>query len=730
MQIDKRAALMEQTAPELTSELHIPPQLVNILFALLATLALLLCEGMTDPEQSQVRALSLLLLALCALGLALSRWRQVLGRWVTVLSPLLVIAPAHLWMGDTGLLVLAAIPVGLAIALITPSAATGIALGETGLLILAYRFGTVDAETLIVALGALWSMLGLCYAVYRPMHQYAHYAWTYYRQAQDLVEESRDRRAELRQALDDLTHANRQIALANDKTASMRIIAEEAQKTKASFVAKVSHEFRTPLNMIIGLTDLLVETPEVYGDQLPTPLLEDLKIVHRNCEHLSSMVNDVLDLSQAEAGRLTLHREMVDLAEVIDSALVVVQPLLHKKGLDLQVHSSSDLPEVHCDRTRIRQVILNLVSNAARFTEQGGITVRAQEQGNQVVVSVSDTGPGIAEQDAERIFEPFCQAGRYPWRETGGSGLGLSISKQFVELHHGQIWLESQVGIGTTFFFDLPISEPIEPVARPERWISEDWIWRQRSTRAELPDAHYRPRIVVCDPAASLRHTCQRYAEDAEFVEVPSPAYILPALEECPAHAIVLNGNSQEQMNTLVGETLGTVSDTPIIGCAVPPQLERALDAGAQGYLIKPVTRSDLEQAIAQLEMPVQRVLVVDDSPDVLQLFTRMLLTIDETIEVHTASDGEQAIVELESDPPDLLLLDIVMPHMDGWQVLAQKNQDPRFREIPVIFLSAQDPAEQPLENKALLATIGGGLSLSKTLRCAMALSSLMLEPD
>lgn len=721
---------MDQTAPELTSELHIPPQLVNALLALLATLALLLCEGMSDPAQSQMRVLSLLLLALSVLGWALSSWSQRVGRWATVLTPLLVITLAHVWLGDQSVLAGAAIPVGLAIALITPAAATGIAVGQTGLLLLAYWSGSVDAETLIVALGALWSTLGLTYAVYRPMHQYAHYAWTYYRQAQDLVEESRDRRAELRQALDDLTHANRQIALANDKTASMRIIAEEAQKTKAAFVAKVSHEFRTPLNMIIGLTDLLIETPEVYGDQLPTPLLEDLKIVHRNCEHLSSMVNDVLDLSQAEAGRLTLHRERVDLAEVIDSALIVVQPLLHKKGLALTVQSAPELPKVHCDRTRIRQVILNLVSNAARFTEQGGITVRTQQQGNRIVVRVADTGPGIAEEDAERIFEPFCQAGRHPWRETGGSGLGLSISKQFVELHHGQIWLESQVGTGTTFFFDLPISEPIEPVARPERWISEDWIWRQRTTRAELPDAHYRPRIIVCDPAASLRHTCQRYAEDAEFVEVPSPAHILPALEECPAHAIVLNGSSQEQMNDLVNETRGAVPDTPVIGCAVPPQLERALDAGAEGYLIKPVTRKDLEHAIKKLETPVQKVLAVDDSPDVLQLFTRMLLTIDEAIEVHTAAHGEQAIFELRSDPPDLLLLDIVMPQMDGWQVLAQKNQDPRLREVPVIFLSAQDPAEQPIENKALLAAMGEGISLSKTLRCALALSSLMLEPD
>ena len=238
------------------------------------------------------------------------------------------------------------------------------------------------------------------------------------------AEEVRSRRAEVEQALADLEHANRQLALANERMAVLRAIAEEAQKSKTEFVARVSHEFRTPLNMIIGLVDLLVETPEVYGEALPTAFFEDLKIVHRNCEHLSSMVSDVLDLSQVEAGRVALHQERVNLAELIDGAVAVVASLLERKGLALAVEVPPDLPVIYCDPTRIRQVVLNLVSNAVRFTERGGITIRAAQEGDAVQVSVADTGPGITPEDALRIFEPFCQGNARPLARSGRQRAG------------------------------------------------------------------------------------------------------------------------------------------------------------------------------------------------------------------------------------------------------------------------------------------------------------------
>ena len=194
-------------------------------------------------------------------------------------------------------------------------------------------------------------------------------------------------------------------------------------------------------------------------------LVQSLEIVQRNTDHLATMINDVLDLSQAESGQLALHREWVELGTEIENALAaVVLLLIEKKGLYLQVTIADSFPQVYCDKTRIRQVILNLVSNAARFTERGGITVEARHQGHDVLISVADTGPGIAPSDLERIFEPFYQSDNAQ-PGLGGSGLGLNISQQFIERHQGRIWVESECGsaydgCGSTFSFRLPISPP------------------------------------------------------------------------------------------------------------------------------------------------------------------------------------------------------------------------------------------------------------------------------
>jgi signal transduction histidine kinase/CheY-like chemotaxis protein len=609
-------------------------------------------------------------------------------------------------------------------------AAAVTAVGETALLALwaSKMLAVQEGAAIAVALGTIWAVLGVMCAVYVPVYQLGGWMWAYFQRARGALEEERDRKAQLGQALDDLAHANRQLLLINERLAALRLIAEEAQKTKAAFVAKVSHEFRTPLNMIIGLIDLLVETPGVYGPDLPPALFEDLEIVHRNCEHLSSMVNDVLDLSQAEAGRLSLHREYVDLSEIIAGALAVVRPLMEKKALALHVAIPDGLPAVYCDKTRIRQVVLNLVSNAARFTEKGSIAIHVAQQDSHVVVSVADTGPGISPEVAERIFEPFCQGIGSLWRDKGGSGLGLSISKQFVELHGGRIWLESQEGVGTTFAFDLPISLPAPHVDRPERWIKEDWIWLERPSRTRLPEPSYRQRVVLCDATGDLFPAFARCSDEVEFVQTRDLARAAQELRRCPAHALVINALSPDDLWPLVRRARSEVPDMPVIGCSVPPQLETALQAGAIDYLIKPVTRNDLEAAIRVTGRPVKRVLAVDDDPDVLQLWTRMLHACDGGMEVIGATGGAQALDALRSERPDLMLLDIVMPDVDGWQVMERKQQDAAIQDVPVILISAQDPIEQQRKSPLFLATVGDGFSVSQLLHCSLALSSFLLQ--
>jgi len=555
----------------------------------------------------------------------------------------------------------------------------------------------------------------------------------YFDRTQRFLEEARDRKAELDQALESLAHANRQLALTSERTAALRRIAEKAQKAKTTFVANVSHEFRTPLNMIIGLVDIMVEAPELYAVALSPRMREDLEVVHRNCEHLSNMITDVLDLTRVEAGRLALHRERVNLQKIIDLAVAVVRPLLEKKQLAVQITVPNDLPEVYCDRTRIRQVILNLVSNAARFTEEGEITIQVVRQDQHVLVSVTDTGPGISQDDAERIFEPFCQGTSELWRDKGGSGLGLSISRQFVRLHGGRMWLESQLGGGTSFFFTLPISLSIEHIAGSGHQIREDWVWRERAFRTgQVVSAEQlvKPRVIICDETGALYPEFARYSDEVEFVDARELMQATQELRQCPAHALILNTATPDDLWPLV-ETAGQEAPgTPIVGCSVPRMVGCAIDAGALGHLIKPVTCADLEEAIQAVGKPVRRVLVVDDDPDVLRLFRRMLQVCDSTLEVATACSGEQAIVELRRTLPDLMLLDIVMLDMDGWQVLEAMNRDERIGDVPTFFVSAQDPADQPLVSRFLLATMNGGLPLGKLLTCSLEMSALLLKPE
>jgi len=677
-----------------------------------------------DPEG----ALNLAPVILVTTGVVflVDTWDSRVGRWLLISELVGLCWLLDGWLRVPGALALTVIPTALAAPLINPWATMAVALGQTVFLILLPGHHSIGTD-LAVALGLVWALAGIVFMIYRPVLQIARWSFEQFQRAQRLLEEARNRQAELKQALEDLAYVNRQLALMNEKLAIARQVAEEAQKTKAAFVANVSHEFRTPLNMIIGLVDLLVETPEVYGESLPRALLKDLEIVRRNCEHLASMINDVLDLSQVEAGRLALHKERVNLAEVIQKASLVVRPLLDKKALGLQVNLPQDLPMVYCDRTRIRQVILNLMSNAARFTESGGITVDVAQDGQFVIVEVTDTGPGISPEDADKIFQPFHQGAGKSSRDQCGSGLGLSISKRFVELHGGRMWFKSQVGRGSTFSFKLPISPPIGPVARPERWIADGYV--ERAARTEAPLAKLEQRIVLCDETEEVGKLLKRYADGLEIVATRDLMQVKHELRKLPAQAVVFNTRFLEDLWPTMDKARQELLDIPILGFSLPPRTEHAILAGARGYLVKPVTRADLREAIATLGETVRRVLVVDDDSDALQLLTRMVQACDQTLQVLTASGGRDALEILRARRADLVLLDILMPDMDGWQVLATKAQEEAIRDIPVILVSAQDPRERPMESPLLMATMGQGLSISKLLTVLRQLSALLLHP-
>jgi signal transduction histidine kinase/CheY-like chemotaxis protein len=700
------------------------------------------------------------LAAIAGIALLLNSRQPLLAGWLLIAAVVAAIALGWAWLEIPGLLALLAVPAALAAVLISLPAAIGCAVAESvllvagpaGLPLLPGLRPAAGPETL-VALVAIWASMGVMVLGHYPVANFATWAEGYYQRVQAQLDEAVERKMALEQALEDLTLASRQLALANERLAALRNIAEEAQQTKAAFVAKVSHEFRTPLNMIIGLVDLMVKSPEVYGKKLPRALLEDLAIVQRNCEHLAGLVNDVLDLSQVEVGRLTLHPERVRLPDICAEALAVVHPLLHKKGLELHLAVPDDLPEIYCDRTRIRQVILNLLSNAARFTEQGHIEIRMEQRRSALLVSIRDTGPGIAPEDVDRIFEPFCQGTQPLWRDKGGTGLGLSISKQFVELHGGRIWLESELGRGTTFHFELPISPDIEAIARPTRWLSEEWIWHARNHPTALPDLAARPRVLLCDASGNLQVALSRFADEMEVVRVTNLADASQMVKECPVHMAVVNVPSPEALWPTIAAARQQLPDTPVAGCLIPAHVQRLAESRALDYLVKPITRADLQNALARAGLsghaaarhtpgetapaasdaaptPTRRILVVDDDPEVVMLWTRMLHLLDGGLEILTEASGTAALAALQRHHPDLMLLDIMLPDITGWAVLAQKNADQDIAGIPVILVTAQDPAEEPVRSEAMVLTMAGGLSIGKLLRGSIAASDIMLGPD
>jgi CheY-like chemotaxis protein len=408
-----------------------------------------------------------------------------------------------------------------------------------------------------------------------------------------------------------------------------------------------------------------------------------------------------------------------------------VQGLYTSKGLTLEAELSPDLPPLWCDGMRVRQIVINLLSNAGRFTERGGVRVRAWRDKDLVIVSVADTGPGIAPEDQTRIFEPFQQLDNSIRRRHGGSGLGLSISQRFVEMHEGKMWLESQVGVGTTIYFSLPIQAALEMESRGagvSRWFSEgQQYWpRTRPSRAAAPDV--RPRFVVWETGNVLQRLFHRYAGEAQVVGVQDRPAALRALSESPAQALIVNAPPG---TGLAAEPVSDLPyDTPSITCFAPGDRQALEQLGAAEYVIKPIERETLLGALDRLGAGIKTVLVADDEPDALQLFVRFLSSAGRGYRVIPVSDGAQALELLRERRPDAVLLDLIMPGLDGFKLLRAKNSDPTIRDIPVIIVSSRDPANDPIVSKTLSVTRSSGLSARDLLDCIAAITQVLTPSE
>jgi signal transduction histidine kinase/CheY-like chemotaxis protein len=559
----------------------------------------------------------------------------------------------------------------------------------------------------IVIGGAFAGLLG--WASERTLLTITQWSVESFAEAQRNMDEARQHRAQLARVLKDLDHAYYRLQRANAALVAARKAAEDAERFKAEFVTNVSHELRTPLNLIVGFSEMMVTAPESYdGLQLPGPYRSDLNTLYQSARHLLALVDDVLDLARIEVGRIALARDEVDVAALVFESVEMVRDYVAAKGLELQVNVAPDLPPLWIDRLRIRQVLLNLLVNAARFTEQGWIRLEASREGEEVLVRVTDTGRGIPKQDLPKIFDEFRSTEQPVSTWHSGTGLGLPISRKFVELHGGRMDVESVYTQGSSFWFSLPCAAaPVDP----SRWVGPG--------RQPLPPLGASERIVVvAHEDAQVATLLQRYLDGYRVISVADPGKAAALIDEVKPVALVSDGRQPPP---------AAAPDLLTVRCPLPSGRRAALALGADDFLVKPVSRQDLWAAIDRLGRPVRRILIADDDPEVVRLYRRMLRTRIPGRDCLEAFNGEETLLRAREEAPDLVLLDLMMPVVDGIGVLERMSADPALAGIPVIIVSArdQDQASLPIPG-AIQVSRGEGFQLGEVVRTLKALFSAL----
>lgn len=494
------------------------------------------------------------------------------------------------------------------------------------------------------------------------------------RRAEQLLDVTRSQQAELRSAIKSLQITNEARLLAERELLIANKQARESQRMKEQFAANISHEFRTPLSIILGFSEVMYLSPEVYGAHaMPPKLYRDVSQIYRNSRHLMSMIDDILDLSHFEMTGFTLNKEPTDLEPLLHESLNMVADLFRNDAVTLTAEIEPHLPLLELDRTRMRQVFLNLLNNACRFTEEGTVCLRAFQQDGELRIQVTDTGPGIPEEQLARIFTEFYQVDYSLSRKHGGAGLGLAICHRFVQAHDGRIWVDSILGEGATFTIALPIEE-LAPGGH---------LYRTRVQEA-TPGGKL-PPIFMIDSDPSVTSLVQRHLTEYEIVPLPDGTHLAEQVAEQHPAAVVWN------VAPGVAAPLPPLAlPVPVISCSLPSRAWMADAFGALACLNKPINFELLNRIIDEVG-GVQNILVVDDNSGICQLVERGLSARPGPLTVRVAYDGESGLSAMRQQPPDLLLLDLIMPGLNGREVFDIMQQDTALAHIPVVLLTATD---------------------------------------
>jgi PAS domain S-box-containing protein len=447
----------------------------------------------------------------------------------------------------------------------------------------------------------------------------------------------------------------------------------EIDLLKSQFLANMSHELRTPLNSIIGFSRVILKGIDGPVTELQQ---QDLTAIYNSGQHLLGLINDILDLARIEAGKMELNFEEVHLGEMTTSVMSTAKGLVKEKPIQLLQRIPGNMPTVRGDTMRVRQILLNLISNASKFTDTGSITVETLVQKGptgklEALINVIDTGPGISPEDQKKLFQAFSQVDGSATRKSGGTGLGLSICANLVQLHAGRIGVTSEVGHGSTFWFTLPLYH------QPEE---------------EIPEG--KKVVLAIDDDPQVIGLYERYL-------TPQGYYVLPLTDPSKAKEQVLkikpfaitldimmpNKDGWAVLTELKSDP--ATRDFPVIICSILEQADKGFSLGAADYLVKPILEEDLVRALDRLNKngTIHEVLVIDDDPNDLRLIEK-ILNQHSAYKPILAEGGRRGWEAIKAKPPHAIILDLFMPELDGFSILEKLHDTPTLCDIPVLVVS------------------------------------------
>lgn len=484
-----------------------------------------------------------------------------------------------------------------------------------------------------------------------------------------------------------------QLASSMEAAEEAREKAEEANKSKSEFLANMSHELRTPLNAIIGYSEMLEEDAEDMGQDDFVP---DLQKISGSAKHLLELINAVLDLSKVEAGRMELYLESFEIAPMVKTIAATLQPIAEKQSNSVSVHCPENIGKLYADQTKIRQSLYNLLSNACKFTQSGEISLTVSEDaGEEIVFSIKDTGIGMTPEQLEKVFKAFTQADASTTRKYGGTGLGLTITKQFIEMMGGHISVTSQYGYGTEFTIHIP--RQVEPEPEASAPTQSTPIEPRKISLPKTATGQPGGTVLVIDDDEYARDIMQRFLTEAGYDAVVSPSGIegLQLAEDLMPDMIILDVLMPELDGWSVLQNLkgsAKLADIPVIMMTMVDAEKVGFSLGATDFLTKPLQRDRLLELLDKYVSTAERnwMLVIEDDLPSQEMLGRLLEREDWPYK--TAGNGKQALEVLDAHGvPDLIFLDLMMPEMDGFEFLKVLRQNPDWQNVPVIVVSAKD---------------------------------------